>query len=69
MQEKLNVDHIIASIKTLDNEERARLQSALFELQSDLDLKDAITENLDDRKTGRVSSHDAVMKEIKEKYN
>ena len=69
MQEKLNVDDIIASIKTLDNEERARLQSALFELQSDLDLKDAITENLDDRKTGRVSSHDAVMKEIKEKYN
>ena len=68
MQEKLNVDEIIASLGTLDNNERARLQSALFELQSDLDLKNAIEQNLDDRKTGRVSSHDAVMKEIKAKY-
>ena len=68
MQEKLNVDSIIASLRSLDNDERARLQSALFELQSDLDLKDAITENLDDIKTGRVSAHDAVMKEIREKY-
>jgi len=68
MQEKLNVDTIIASLRSLDNDERARLQSALFELQSDLDLKDAITENLDDIKTGRVSAHDAVMKEIREKY-
>jgi len=68
MQEKLDIDYIIASLGSLDNNERARLQSALFDLQSDLDLKDAITENLDDIKTGRVSAHDAVMKEIKEKY-
>ncbi len=68
MQEKLNVDNIIASLRSLDNDERARLQSALFELQSDLDLKNAIEENLDDIKTGRVSAHDAVMKEIREKY-
>jgi len=68
MQEKLDIDYIIASLGSLDNNERARLQSALFDLQSDLDLKDAITENLDDIKTGRVSAHDAVMMEIKEKY-
>jgi len=68
MQEKLDIDYIISSLGSLDNNERARLQSALFDLQSDLDLKDAITENLDDIKTGRVSAHDAVMKEIKEKY-
>jgi hypothetical protein len=68
MQEKLDIDDIIASLRSLDNNERARLQSALFDLQSDLDLKDAITENLDDIKTGRVSAHDAVMKEIREKY-
>ena len=68
MQEKLDIDEIIASLGSLDNHDRSRLQSALFDLQSDLDLKAAITENLDDIKTGRVSSHDAVMKEIKEKY-
>ncbi|CAN5418796.1 hypothetical protein BH09BAC6_BH09BAC6_05070 [soil metagenome] len=68
MQEKLNVDNIIASLQDLDNNERSRLQSALFELQSDLDLKQAIHEGLADAKSGRVSAHDSVMKEIKEKY-
>ena len=67
--EKLNIDDIIASLQNLDNNERARLQNALFDLQNDLDLKDAIKEGLDDIKNGRVSSHEAVMKEIKEKYN
>jgi len=69
MQAKLNVDDIIASLQELNNNDRARLQDALTSLQSDLDLKDAINENLADIKTGRVSSHDSVMKEIKEKYN
>jgi len=66
---KLNIDDIIASLQNLDNSERAKLQNALFELQNDLDLKEAIQENLDDRKSGRVSSHDAVMKEINAKHN
>ena len=65
MQAKLNVDDIIASLQDLDNNERSRLQSALFELQSDLDLQKAIYEGLEDAKTGRVSAHDSVMKEIK----
>ena len=69
MQAKLNIDDILASLQSLDNNERSRLQSALFELQNDLDLKEAIQENLDDIKNGRVSAHNAVMKEIKEKYN
>ena len=66
MQEKLNVDVVIASLQELDNNERARLQSALFELQSDLDLQKAIREGLEDVKNGRVSSHNVIMKEIKE---
>jgi predicted transcriptional regulator len=66
---KLNLDVIIASLQSLDNNERSRLQSALFDLQNDLDLKQAINEGLDDIKNGRVSSHEAVMKEIKEKYS
>jgi hypothetical protein len=69
MQAKLSIDDILASLQCLDNNERSRLQSALVDLQSDLDLKEAIQENLDDIRNGRVSSHDAVMKEIKEKYN
>jgi hypothetical protein len=66
MQAKLNVDDIIASLQDLDNNDRAKLQDALISLQSDLDLKAAISENLQDIKTGRVSAHDSVMKEIKE---
>ena len=65
---KLNINDIIASLQTLDNNERAQLQNALFELQNDLDLKEAIQENLQDIKNGRVSAHDAVMKEIKATY-
>jgi predicted transcriptional regulator len=66
---KLNVEDIIASLQSLDNNERTRLQNALFELQNDLDLKNAIQENLDDIKNGRVSSHESIMKEIKATYN
>ena len=66
---KLNVEDIIASLQSLDNNERIRLQNALFELQNDLDLKTAIQENLDDIKNGRVSSHESIMKEIKATYN
>jgi len=69
MENKLNIEDILASLQTLDTHERSRLQSALYDLQSDLDLSAALKENLDDIKSGRVSSHDAVMKEIKESYN
>jgi len=65
-QVKLNIDDIIASLQNLNNSERAKLQNALFELQNDLDLKAAIQEGLEDIKTGRVSSHQAIMKEIKQ---
>jgi predicted transcriptional regulator len=66
---KLNVDDIIASLPDLDNNERTRLQNALFELQNDLDLKEAIEQGLEDIKNGRVSAHQSVMNEIKAKYN
>ena len=66
---KLSVEDIIDALQNLDNSERAKLKNALHDLQSDLDLKQAIQENLDDIKSGRVSSHAAVMKEIKEKHS
>jgi predicted transcriptional regulator len=69
VQVKLNIDDIIASLQNLDNTEREKLQNALFDLQNDLELREAIQEGLDDVKNGRVHSHDAIMKEIKAKYN
>lgn len=63
--EKLNIDDIIASLQSLNNKERARLQAALFDLQNDLDLQEVIKENLDDLKSGRVKAHQAVMNEIR----
>jgi hypothetical protein len=66
---KLSVEEIIESLRDLDSSEREKLQSALFELESDLGLQNAIRQGLDDKKNGRVSAHDAIMKEIKEKYN
>ena len=65
----ISVDEIIASLPDLTNNERTRLHNALFELQNDLDLKQAIEEGLDDQKNGRVSVHNAVMDEIKATYN
>jgi hypothetical protein len=60
----MNINDIIAHLPNLDNSERSKLQVALFDLQNDLDLKEVIRENLDDIKSGRVSSHQAVMNEI-----
>ncbi len=65
---KLAFDDIMASLSTLDNTERTKLQNALFDLQNDLDLHQAISEGLDDLKNGRVSSHNLVVNEIKEKH-
>jgi predicted transcriptional regulator len=65
---KLAFDDILASLPTLDNTERTKLQNALFDLQNDLDLHQAISEGLDDLKNGRVGSHDMVMSEIREKH-
>lgn len=50
----LNIDEIIAALPTLDGNDRMRLQSALFEFQNDLDLREALNENLDTIK-GRVT--------------
>ncbi|HEY8929357.1 MAG TPA: hypothetical protein VIM55_09215 [Mucilaginibacter sp.] len=49
----LNIDEIIAALPTLDGNDRMRLQSALFEFQNDIDLREALNENLDTIK-GRV---------------
>lgn len=65
----ISVDEIIASLPDLNKNERTRLYNALFELQNDLDLKQAIEEGLDDQRNGRVSAHNAVMEEIKATYN
>jgi len=60
---KLSVDDIIASLQNLSNDERIRLQNALFGIQNDLELKEAIQEGLNDIKNARISRHDAVAKE------
>jgi hypothetical protein len=42
----MNINDIIEALHTLNKTERTQLQNALFELQCDLDLKEAIQENL-----------------------
>jgi predicted transcriptional regulator len=69
VQIKLSVEDIITTLPALDKLEREKLQNALFELQNDLELQQAVDEGLDDIINGRVSNHDAVMTEIKAKYN
>ena len=69
VQVKLDIEDIIGSLQNLDTNEREKLQNALFELQNDLALEQAVQEGLEDVKHGRVSSHESVMKEIKAKYN
>jgi len=69
VQVKLSIEDIIASLQNMDNIEREKLQNALFDLQNDIELRAAIQEGLDDVKNGRVSSHESVMNEIKQKYN
>jgi predicted transcriptional regulator len=61
----MDINDIIAYLPNLDKAERLKLQTALFELQCDFDLKEAIQENLADIRSGRVSSHEAVMNEIR----
>lgn len=61
----MNIDDIISHLPKFDYSERNKLQNALFDFQNDLDLKDAIQENLADIRSGRNSSHEAVMREIR----
>jgi len=69
VQVKLSVEDIISSLPELDRFELEKLQNALFELQNDLDLQQAVNEGLEDVKNGRVRPHEAVMNGIKAKYN
>ena len=64
----LSFEDIIASIQNLNKIEREKLHSSLFELQTDLDLKEAILQGLEDKRNGRVSSHDEVMRDIRAKH-
>ena len=68
VQVKLSVEDIIASLDDLDHDEREKLQFALYDLQNDTDLQDAIVEAHEDIKNGRVHAHEDVMREIKAKY-
>lgn len=51
---ELTIDDIIAALPALDHNDRMKLQSALFGFQNDMDLKEALSQNLDILK-GRVS--------------
>ena len=54
-QVELNIDDIIAALPTLDHSDRMKLQSALFGFQNDMDLREALSENLETLKSGRIS--------------
>ncbi|HZY38083.1 MAG TPA: hypothetical protein VFE53_15615 [Mucilaginibacter sp.] len=68
VQVKLSVEDIIASLDNLDQDEREKLQYALYNLQNDAALDEAIKEACDDIKNGRVHAHEEVMREIKANY-
>jgi len=53
-QIELTIDDIIAALPTLDHDDRMKLQSALFGFQNDMDLKEALSQNLESIKGGRV---------------
>ena len=44
---ELTIDDIIAALPTLDHNDRVKLQSALFGFQNDMDLKEALSQNLE----------------------
>lgn len=54
-QIELNVDDIIAALPALDHSDRMKLQNALFGFQNDMDLREALSENLETLKNGRIS--------------
>ena len=68
VQVKLMVEDIIASPDDVSYDERGKLQYALYDLQNDTTLDEAITEARGDIKNGRVYAHADVMREIKAKY-
>lgn len=51
-QIELTIDDIIAALPTLDHNDRMKLQSALFGFQNDMDLKEALSQNLQTLKGG-----------------
>lgn len=51
-QIELTIDDIIAALPTLDHNDRMKLQSALFGFQNDMDLKEALSQNLETLKGG-----------------
>jgi len=53
-QIELTIDDIIAALPTLDHDDRMKLQSALFGFQNDMDLKEALSQNLESIKGGRA---------------
>jgi predicted transcriptional regulator len=68
VQVKLSVEDITASLDNLDDGERKKLQYALYDLQNDTGIDEAIKEAREDIKNGRVHAHEDVMREIKAKY-
>ena len=67
-QIKLSVDDIIASLASLNHDEREKLQYALYDLQNNAGLDEAIKEAREDVRNGKLHSHEDVTREIKAKY-
>jgi len=53
-QIELTIDDIIAALPTLDHDDRMKLQNALFGFQNDMDLKEALSQNLESIKGSRA---------------
>jgi hypothetical protein len=68
VQVKLSVEDIIGSLNNLDEGEREKLQYALYDLQNDAALDEAIKEAREDVRNGKLHSHEDVTREIKAKY-
>lgn len=69
VQVKLSIEDIIGSLPNLELNEVEKLQNALADLKNEIAVQQAVNEGLEDIKHGRTTPHDAVMNEIKSKYN
>ncbi|QEM11811.1 hypothetical protein [Mucilaginibacter rubeus] len=69
VQVKLSVEDIINSLSNLEAKEIDKLQKAIAEFKNDIALQQSIERGLEDVKNGRITPSDAVMNDIKARYN
>jgi hypothetical protein len=65
---KVSFEDIVSSLQNLNTIERIKLQNSLFELQTDLELKEAILEGLQNKRNNQVSTQEDIASEIRSKF-